>query len=107
MSRFRRAISGCCIAAVLAAVMLLSPTTVAAATRYWKNSVASPGSWTSGNNWSANSATGVDFGGAPGANDTVNVRLTDGANHTITYDYAGAAITLAQLNVDVTGAGTT
>jgi hypothetical protein len=95
------------LSSLLAIVVCLAPTTVAAATRYWKNSVASPGNWTTGNNWSATSATGLDFGGAPGANDAVNIRLTDGANHTITYDYAGAAITLAQLNVDVTGAGTT
>ena len=87
--------------------MVLSPATVAAATRYWKNSVASPGSWTSGNNWSATSATGLDFGGAPGTNDTVNIRPTDGADHTVTYN-VGSPLTLTQLNVDVTGGpGTT
>src|SRR4051812_13769768 len=88
---------------VLAALMALSPATVAqAANKFWKNSVVT-GNWSTGANWSATSATGVDNAGAPVANDTVNIRPTDGANHTVTYD-VGSPLTLTQLNVDLTGA---
>ena len=84
---------------VLAIVLCLAPATVAPAAKFWKNSAT--GNWSTGTNWSAASATGVDNAGAPVANDTVNIRPTDGANHTVTYD-VGTPLTLTQLNVDLT-----
>jgi hypothetical protein len=91
---------------VLAAVLCFAPASTATADRFWKNSVPSPGSWGNGFNWSATAATGVDNAGRPVANDTVNIRPTDGANHTVTYDIT-IPLTLSQLNVDLTGAGAT
>jgi hypothetical protein len=70
---------------VLAMDLFLAPATVARAAKFWKNSVAT-GNWTTGTNWSATSATGADNAGVPIANDMVNIRPTDGANHTVTYD---------------------
>src|SRR6188472_2236707 len=88
----------------LALLLCLAPATVATAAKFWKNSVAT-GNWSTGTNWSATSATGADNAGVPVASDTVNIRPTDGANHTVTYDYADAPLTLALLIVDLTGVG--
>src|SRR3954471_2476861 len=106
MRRIFRKRAAVLFSGVLAMVLLLSPAMVATAARFWKNSVPSPGSWGNGFNWSATSATGLDNAGAPVANDTVNIKPTDGANHTVTYD-VGSPLTLTQLNVDLTGAGAT
>ena len=108
MRRIIQKLAATALSSVLAVVFCLGPATVAqAANRFWKNSVVSPGSWINGNNWSATSAIGVDNAGAPAANDAAHIRPTDGQNHTITYDYMGAAITLGGLYVDLTGAGAT
>jgi hypothetical protein len=89
------------------ALVLLSPAVAAhAANKHWKNSVAT-GNWTNGNNWSAASPAGADNAGAPAAGDSVNIAPTDGNNHSITYDYAGPALALGFMAVDLTGAGAT
>ena len=69
------------LSSVVVIIMFLAPVIVAmAANKFWKNSVGT-GNWSTGNNWSATSAIGVDNAGIPVANDTVNVSPTDGANH--------------------------
>jgi hypothetical protein len=37
-------------------------------------------------------AVGTDNAGVQVANDTVNIHPIDGANHTVTYDYAGRRV---------------
>jgi T5SS/PEP-CTERM-associated repeat protein len=90
---------------VIAAVtfLALSPTTVAHATKYWKNSVVT-GNWSNGNNWSAASAAGADNGGVPVGGEAVNIAHTDGTARTVTYDVNAPA--LGVLGIDLTGAGT-
>jgi hypothetical protein len=81
-------------------VLLLAPALVAssmagqahAAVRAWN---VGDGNWSVAGNWSP--------AGVPGANDTVNIFSTDGVSRTITYDYTGAAITLASVSIDLTG----
>jgi fibronectin-binding autotransporter adhesin len=102
MHRIIQQLAATALSCVLPMVLLLVPATSAlAANKFWKNSVVT-GSWSTGTNWSATSATGVDNAGAPIGNDTVNIRPTDGANHTVTYD-VGSSLTLTQLIVDLTG----
>jgi hypothetical protein len=61
--------------------------------------------WNDGtDNWS--NAAAWTPAGVPGAGDTVNVVFADDTARTVTYDYTGPAITLASLNVDLTGMGT-
>jgi T5SS/PEP-CTERM-associated repeat protein len=105
MRRIIQKLAATTLSSALAMVLLLAPATVATAAKFWKNSVVT-GDWSNGANWSATSASGADNAGAPVANDTVNFRPTDGANHTVTYD-EGSPLTLTQLNVDLTGIGLT
>ncbi len=76
----------------------------AQATNYWKNSVAI-GDWSTGNNWSATSAAGVDNAGAPTAGEAVNIVHTDGTARTVTYDIS--APTIGLLSINLIGAGAT
>jgi len=105
MPRMIQTLAAVALSGVLAMVLLLVPATSATAARFWKNSVVT-GNWTSGSNWIAVSATGIDNAGAPVTNDTVNIRPTDDGDHTVTYD-VGSPLTLTQLNVELTGAGAT
>ncbi len=69
--------------------------TVQATTRVWGDGT---GNWSTGGNWVPS--------GVPAASDTVSINI-GGTPHVVTYDYAGAAITLASLTIDKTDAGTT
>lgn len=92
--------------ALVGALALSSATVANAANKFWKNSVGS-GNWSTGNNWSAASAAGVDNAGVPTVDNSVVIAPTDGNNHNITYDYTGPALTLGSFSVDLTGPGTT
>jgi hypothetical protein len=69
---------------------------------YWKNGVTA-GNWSNGNNWSAASAAGADNAGVPGVGAFALISHTDGVPHTIAYDYTGPPVSLAGLNIDLTG----
>ena len=99
MKRSPQSLTG---AALLVALALGS--SPARATNYWKNSVVT-GNWSTGNNWSATSAAGVDNAGAPTIGEAVNIVFTDGTARTVTYDVAATSIGL--LSIDLTGAGAT
>src|SRR6476620_9091689 len=83
---------------VLAAALVLLPAldAPAAVTRNWN---ALSGMWTdvggTGNSWSP--------AGVPAGGDTANIVFGDLTSRTVTYDYAGPAVTLAALNIDQTG----
>src|SRR5262245_11152968 len=88
----------------LAAVLVLAPATVVQATKFWKNGVTS-GNWSTGNNWSAVSAAGVDNGGVPVASEPVRIVHTDGVARTVTLDTNPPSLGLTA--IDLTGAGST
>jgi hypothetical protein len=75
-----------------ATVALLSNRPTLAVTYNWNSGTAN---WNYALHWSP-------FG-IPGNSDTANVANSDGVNRTITYDYTGAAVSLALLTVDLTG----
>ncbi len=76
------------------AVSLLGHVASAATTRNWN---VGDGNWNADVNWSPS--------GVPAGGDTINVFSTDGVSRTITYDYPGAAVSLASLTVGLTGGG--
>jgi hypothetical protein len=90
------------LAIIVVALTALSPWAAWSATKYWKTSSISGGSWSNGANWSAVSPSGGDFGGVPGGGDTVNIALVDGNSRTINYDYTGNPVTLSTLLVNLT-----
>ena len=90
------------LAIIFLAFTTLSPRAAWSATKYWKTSSTTGGSWSNGGNWSAVSPSGGDFGGVPGGGDTANIALTDGNNRTISYDYTGNPVTLSTLLVNLT-----
>jgi hypothetical protein len=61
--------------------------------------------WSDGSdNWSTDAAwTPV---GVPAAGDNAHIIFSDGVARTVTYDYAGPAIVLGNVSVDLTGPGT-
>ena len=74
---------------------------LAATTDTWTDGT---GNWSTAANWT-NTSSGHTV---PAAGDTVNIGpFGDGVARTVTYDYTGAAVMLAQLDVDLTGAGAT
>jgi T5SS/PEP-CTERM-associated repeat protein len=89
-------------AVVMAAGFVASSPTVAHATKFWKNTVAT-GNWNNGNNWSAVSAAGADVGGVPVGNEDVNIVNADAVGHTVTYDVNAPTVRLVTVNH--TGAG--
>src|SRR5262245_12010114 len=94
-----------CESCVLTATFVLLPTTVAKATKFWKNGVVT-GNWNTSNSWSAVSAAGADNGGVPTSGETVYIVHTDGTARTVTYDVT--APTLGLVSIDLTGgSGTT
>ena len=80
-------------AVVMVVGIVVAPATVATA----ENWIAGSGNWNTPGNW--NPAT------VPSGGDTVTITPADGVARTVTYDYTGAAVTLAELRVDLTGAG--
>jgi hypothetical protein len=90
------------LATIVAAFAALSPAVAWSTIKYWKNGIVT-GSWSSSSNWSNTSAAGNDLGGVPSAGDTVSIVHTNGVSHTVTYDYAGPALSLGALTVDLTG----
>ncbi len=89
---------------VASIVGLLFPATVAQGANFWKNGVTA-GDWSTGSNWSATSAAGVDDAGAPTASEAVNIVHTDGTARTVTYDVN--APTIGLLSINLMGAGAT
>lgn len=88
----------------LVAIVALAPTTVAHATKFWKNGVTS-GNWSTGSNWSGVSAAGVDNGGVPVASEPVRIVHTDGVARTVTLDTNPPSLGLTA--IDLTGSGST
>jgi fibronectin-binding autotransporter adhesin len=78
----------------LLAAAICIPRLAAAQTTDWTNA-AGDGSWSNAANWD---------NGVPGAGFTANVTNSLGVTQTVTYDYAGPAVSLAAVNVNVTGA---
>jgi hypothetical protein len=76
------------------AVLILSPASTAIA----ENWIVGSGFWNTPGNWNPSTV--------PGAGDLVTITPADGVARTITYDYPGPAVTLDELRVDLTGAGT-
>ena len=66
-----------------------------AATESW---TATSGNWAAAANWNSGA------GPVPGAGDTVDITDDDDTSRTITYNYIGAAVTLASVTVDNDGA---
>jgi fibronectin-binding autotransporter adhesin len=64
------------------------------ATETW---TAVSGDWSTAANWNGGS------GHVPSSGDTVNIINGDGTARTITYDYAGPAVSLNSLTIDLTG----
>ena len=79
--------------AILLVIGMSSATWVSAATRNW--AVVGDGNWSVAGNWNP--------AGVPGAGDVALMRDTDGLSRTITYDYAGAAVTLNSLEIGLAG----
>ena len=80
--------------ATLVLIMMFCSATVATAENWI---AAGGGFWNTPGNW--NPAT------VPSGGDTVTITPADGVARTVTYDYTGAAVTLAELRVDLTDAG--
>jgi hypothetical protein len=79
----------------IVAVIVLSPATIATAENWI---AAGSGNWNTPGNW--NPAT------VPSGGDTVTIGpFGDGVARTVAYVYTGAAVTLNELRVDLTGAG--
>ncbi len=68
----------------------------AATTDTW---TTASGSWSTSANWT-NASNGHTV---PAAGDTVNITLTNGTPLTVTYNFTGAAISLGNLTLDLTG----
>jgi hypothetical protein len=68
-----------------------------ATTRTWNTT---SGSWSTATDWTPN--------GVPAAGDSILIEVNDSAGRTVTYDYTGAAVTLANLTIDndLTGTNT-
>lgn len=81
------------LTALGALLFAFCPAIVSAATDSW---IVGTGNWSVGGNWSS---------GVPGNGTTVNFVESDGTSRTITYDYAGTAVTLGILTIDQTGTG--
>jgi hypothetical protein len=78
------------------AVLALGRHASAQVTRTWN--LATNGNWSVAGNWSPS--------GVPTAGDTANIVNALSTSLTVTYDYAGPAITLNALTIDDTGTGT-
>src|SRR5438477_7824214 len=94
-SRQRSSRSASKSALVIAAAAGTLP--AAALQKDWKNTL-STGNWSTPGNWVQNSI--------PAGLDDAFIVSTDGTNRVVTYDYAGAPVTLASLRLDNTGTGT-
>jgi T5SS/PEP-CTERM-associated repeat protein len=75
-----------------------------AATKFWKDSVASS-NWNVSNNWSAVSAAGTDNGGVPGAGEPAFILHNDGVARIVTVD--ASTPTLGLVTINQLGLGTT
>jgi hypothetical protein len=104
MSQSRRTRRSSHTVAILAAILALSLTTVAQATKFWKNGVVT-GNWNVSNNWSAAGPGGGDNGGVPVASENVNIVHTDGTARTVTLDVSTPSLGL--LSIDLTGGSAT
>lgn len=82
------------VAAVVATDGAMSLRSMALAQDNW---IAGSSNWNNAANWSS---------GIPGAGDTVDILNDDTTSPVITYDYAGAAVTLGSLTVSNSGGGT-
>src|SRR5689334_7988132 len=89
--RSRRLVSFAIAAAILQAALRQA----LAATDNWTDE---SGNWSTAASWTTPPSTH----NVPGAADTVTITLTDGISRTIKYDYAGAAVSLGLLTIDLT-----
>jgi T5SS/PEP-CTERM-associated repeat protein len=90
--------------AALVCIAFLSPCSVNAATRYWRNAVGS-GNWSTPGNWSNISASGAGTadGGIPAASDLVRIEHSDGVSHTVTLDVTTPTLGLVTINQSAAG----
>ncbi|HEX4415288.1 MAG TPA: hypothetical protein VH107_16770 [Lacipirellulaceae bacterium] len=75
-----------------------------AATRYWRNAIAS-GNWSAASDWSNTSAAGAGTtdGGVPAAGDLVRIENSDGVSHTVTLDVTTPTLGLLTINQSAMG----
>jgi hypothetical protein len=93
MHRPRKCAGGGSHATLLLAAAICLPRLVSAQTTSWTNA-AGDGSWSDAGNWT---------NGVPGTGSTAYLTSTLGATQIITYNYAGPTVTLAEVNVNLTG----
>src|SRR5438874_10133754 len=90
--RMRRRVATVMMAAAAAALWSAAPAHAVITTWSFNGS----GNWSLASNWS---------NGVPGANFDVGIPQNDAISRTVTYDYAGPAITLTSLTIYNTGSG--